>query len=117
MRPLNPRTALTVVKAAHTAIWAFFVACIVGAPVAAWFGRHTWAAALVGLVALEALVLLVNRWSCPLTAVAARYTERREENFDIYLPRWLARYNKQIFTPLYLLGAAYSAYAWWHQQG
>ena len=71
------------------------------------------AAVLVGFVAIEALVLLLNKWSCPLTGVAARYTERREENFDIYLPRWLAKYNKSIFTPLYLLGAAYSAYAWW----
>lgn len=114
---MNPQAALKAVKAAHTAIWAFFVACIVGAPVAAWSGRFTLSAVLVGAVAVEALVLLVNRWACPLTAVAARYTERREENFDIYLPRWLARYNKQIFTPLYLLGAAYSAYLWWQQQG
>lgn len=114
---MSPGARLKAVKAAHTVIWAFFVACIVGAPVAARRGQFALAAVLVGFVALEALVLLVNRWSCPLTAVAARYTERREENFDIYLPRWLAKYNKQIFTPLYLLGAAYSAYAWWQQQG
>jgi len=28
-------------------------------------------------------------------------------NFDIYLPEWLARYNKQIFGPLYAVGVAY----------
>ncbi len=110
---MNHESALRTVKAAHTAIWAFFVACIVGAPLAAWQGRFKLAAVLIGFVALEAVVLLVNRWSCPLTGVAARYTERREENFDIYLPLWLAKYNKSIFTPLYLLGVAYSAYAWW----
>ncbi len=112
---MNQQTALKAVKAAHTAIWAFFVACIFGAPVAAWFGNFALSAVLVGFVALEALVLVVNKWSCPLTGVAARYTEQREENFDIYLPLWLAKYNKNIFTPLYLLGAAYSAYLWWHQ--
>lgn len=101
------------VKTTHTAVWLFFVVCIVGAPIAAYVGHFGWAALLVGLVACEALVLLFNRWTCPLTGVAARYTERRDDNFDIYLPRWLAKYNKAIFTPLYLLGAAYTAFAWW----
>ena len=110
---MRNETALTVVKTVHTVIWACFVACIVGAPVAAWLGHLTLAGALVGLVALEAIVLVVNRWACPLTGVAARYTDRREENFDICLPRWLARHNKSIFTPLYLVGAAYTAFAWW----
>lgn len=112
---MNRDSALNVVKAVHTAIWAFFVACIFGAPLAAWLGHFKLATACVAFVALEALVLLVNKWSCPLTGVAARYTERREENFDIYLPLWLARHNKRIFTPLYLLGAGYTAYAWWQQ--
>ena len=112
---MNHDTALTAVKAAHTAIWAFFVACIFGAPFAAWLGNFAMAAVLIGFVAVEALVLLVNKWSCPLTGVAARYTERREENFDIYLPLWLAKYNKSVFTPLYLLGAGYTAFAWWHR--
>mgnify|MGYP000917323735 CR=1 FL=1 len=110
---MNHEDTLKAVKLAHTAVWAFFVACIFGAPLSAWLGNFTLSAVLVGFVAIEALVLLLNKWSCPLTGVAARYTERREENFDIYLPRWLAKYNKGIFTPLYLLGAAYSAYAWW----
>lgn len=112
---MNQQTALTAVKLAHTAIWAFFVACIFGAPIAAWRSDFALAAAFIGFVAVEALVLVVNRWSCPLTSVAARYTEQREENFDIYLPLWLAKYNKSIFTPLYLLGAGYTAYAWWSQ--
>ncbi|WP_257385485.1 hypothetical protein [Tahibacter caeni] len=112
---MNRDFALRTVKAIHTAIWAFFVACIVGAPLAARLGNFRLAALLIGFVGLEALVLLLNRWSCPLTGVAARYTERRDANFDIYLPLWLARYNKTIFTPLYLLGAAYTAHVWWHQ--
>jgi len=110
---MSDGTALSFVKAVHTVFWAFFVGCIVGAPVAACFGNFTLAGILVGFVAVEGVVLLFNKWRCPLTDVAARYTERREENFDIYLPLWLAKYNKTIFTPLYLLGAAYSAFAWW----
>lgn len=112
---MRKEAALVAIKAVHTAIWAFFVACIVGAPLAAARGHFGLAAALIALVAVEALVLLLNRWACPLTAVAYRYTDGREPNADIYLPRWLARHNKTIFTPLYLLGAAYSAFAYWHR--
>lgn len=106
-------TSLIVVKSVHTVLWAFFVACIIGAPIAAWHGNFRVSGVLIGFVAIEALVLLMNNWACPLTGVAARYTERRADNFDIYLPLWLAKHNKSIFTPLYVLGAAYSAFAWW----
>jgi len=51
----------------------------------------------IGLILLETAVLLFNRWRCPLTDIAARYTEPSGPNFDIYLPEWLARYNKEIF--------------------
>ena len=62
---------------------------------------------------LETLVLALNRWTCPLTPVAARYTADRAPNFDIFLPRWLARWNKEIFGPLFALGALALLLRWW----
>ena len=106
--------SLQVVKALHTLIWAFFAGCIVAIPIASWYGEHTAAIGLVAVVFVEVLVLLLNKWSCPLTGVAARYTEDRRENFDIYLPRLLAKYNKHIFGTLYLVGTAYALLAWAH---
>jgi hypothetical protein len=47
---MNHEDALKAVKLAHTAIWAFFVACIFGAPLAAWRGNFTLSAVLVGFV-------------------------------------------------------------------
>ncbi len=105
-------TPLLAIKAAHTAIWAFFVACIVGIPVAARLGNFAVAAWLTGIVAVEVLVLALNERSCPLTAVAARYTEDRRANFDIWLPEWLARHNKVVFGMLYVAGAAYAVARW-----
>ena len=49
---------------------------------------------------------------CPLTDIAARYTTDRADNFDIYLPLLLARYNKQIFTAIFLAGEAVVAMRW-----
>lgn len=108
MRDLDPsitrRGPLIAVKLLHTLAWAFFVACIVAMPMAAWGGRFRLAAWLAAIVMVEVAVLAFNRWVCPLTAVAARYTPDRRANFDIYLPEWLARYNKHIFGPLYAAG-------------
>jgi hypothetical protein len=99
---------LRAIKLLHTAVWAMFAGCIAVIPVLAWQGRSGAAAILAVLVLGEVVVLWLNRWSCPLTAVAARYTDDRRANFDIYLPEWLARYNKQIFGPLYVAGVAYA---------
>ena len=99
---------LRMIKAWHTVAWTVFAGCIAAIPVAAWQGRFDVAALLAVIVFVEIVVLWLNRWSCPLTAVAARYTADRRPNFDIYLPAWLARWNKQIFGPLYVAGVAYA---------
>lgn len=104
---------LRLVKGVHTAIWAFFVACIVAVPVAAHFGHFRLAAIATGFVLLEIAILAINRWKCPLTAIAARYTEDRRDNFDIHLPLWLARYNKHVFGPLFLLAVSYAVVCGW----
>jgi polyferredoxin len=95
---------LRAIKLVHTVVWAFFAGCTVGIPIYALTGRIGIAVLLIGIVFVEVLVLVVNGWSCPLTGIAARYTEERRDNFDIYLPEWLARHNKTIFGALYLLG-------------
>jgi hypothetical protein len=100
------------VKLLHTAVWALFVGCIVAIPVLGWRGELVGATALCAVVLVEVLVLLLNEWHCPLTPIAARYTAERTANFDIFLPEWLARYNKEIFGSLYVAGVVYVAYLW-----
>lgn len=100
------------IKALHTFAWAFFVASIVGIWVGAALDRFTVAWTCVGLVTIEVVILLANGWKCPLTAVAARYTANRRPNFDIYLPEGLARYNKQIFGPLFVAGVVFTILRW-----
>ena len=103
---------LRVIRLAHTVVWAGFAACIAAIPILALQGRFRLAALLALIVLGEVVVLAINRWRCPLTPIAARYTEDRRANFDIYLPEWLARYNKEIFGPLYLAGVTFLAVRW-----
>jgi hypothetical protein len=108
---------LTASKAAHTIVWAFFVACIVAIPSAAWHGEHHVAGWMTAVVAGEVLVLAANGWRCPMTSVAGRFTAERRENFDIYLPVWLAKYNKLIFGALYIAGVLFASVHWVRASG
>jgi hypothetical protein len=103
---------LRLIKAVHTVAWAFFVACIAAIPLLAGAGRFELALLFMGIVAVEVVIIVVNRWRCPLTAVAARYTDDRRPNFDIYLPEWLARYNKEIFGSLFGAGIVLTVVLW-----
>lgn len=109
---MKPEISLQAVKVLHTVVWGFFVLCIAAIPVFGILGFYGWAAAFFGIVLLEVLVLLMNGMRCPLTDVAARYTEEREANFDIYLPLWVAKHNKLIFGLLYLGGTLYTLVRW-----
>lgn len=104
--------ALRAVKLLHTLIWAVFAGCVLAIPVAAWADQYAYAAVFSGIVFIESLILVFNGWQCPLTGVAARYTDDRRANFDIYLPEWLARHNKLIFGALYVIGVLVTVVRW-----
>lgn len=104
--------ALRIVKIVHTLAWAIFAGCILALPVAAYRNDFRLAGLLIAIVLVEVTVLFVNDFRCPLTAVAARYTSDRRANFDIYLPMWIARYNKEIFGSLFVAGILFTLFRW-----
>jgi hypothetical protein len=114
---LHPATALRLLKTVHTVVWALFAGSILAIPILAWPDRWVAATSLIALVLVECLVLLVNRMRCPLTGVAARYTDDRRDNFDIYLPLWLAKYNKHIFGSLFVAGLFFTLVCWLSGRG
>jgi hypothetical protein len=103
---------LHVIKLLHTAVWALFAGAIIAIPIAAGLDAWRLVVGLIVLVSAECIVLAANRMRCPLTGIASRYTEDRQDNFDIYLPLCLARYNKQIFGTLFVLGLVITLYLW-----
>ena len=107
--------ALRLIKFVHTVVWAFFAGAILAIPVVAALGQFTWVAILTVLVMVEVIVLAANGLRCPLTGIAANYTEDRRANFDIYLPLWLATWNKQVFGALFVSGLVF-AFARWLQR-
>ena len=101
----NPRCHLFIIKGLHTAIWAFFVLIILYILYSAIMDRIDtllWIA--IALVVVEGIILFINGWRCPLTRLGEKYTEQTNVGFDIFLPKWVAKNNKTIFTTLYFVG-------------
>lgn len=96
---------LLAIKLLHTAVWVFFVSLIFYILYSGITGNitaFTWIS--IGLIIAEGLVLLLFKMFCPLTLIARRYSDSKKANFDIFLPEWLAKYNKEIFTSIYVVG-------------
>jgi hypothetical protein len=55
------------------------------------------------LIVLEGIILLIFKFFCPLTIIARKYSDSPKENFDIYLPNWLAKYNKLIYSGIMVI--------------
>lgn len=103
---------LRTIKVVHTVVWVLMAGCIVALPLLAIMRRFDWALWLTMIVVSECVVLAANHGRCPLTDIAARYTSRREHNFDIYLPEWIAKHNKTLFGSLFLVNEAFVLWCW-----
>lgn len=92
---------LILLKMIHTAIWVFYNIVIFYMFFAVLSNKlDKWLWICYGLVALEGLILLWFRWTCPITVIARKYTTATTDNFDIFLPNWLARHTKTIYSSL-----------------
>ena len=107
-QPINQMShilKLCIVKSIHTLIWIFMVAVIfyvLYCDISNHVSILTWIA--VSIVAFEGIVLAAFKMTCPLTLLARKFSNSTTDNFDIYLPLLIARYNKQIFTTIFVCG-------------
>ncbi|WP_339610116.1 hypothetical protein, partial [uncultured Planktosalinus sp.] len=90
---------LRFIKVAHTIIWVFFNVVVFYMLYAVIVNKvDFWLWVGYGIILLEGLVLLAFKMFCPLTVWARKYSNSTKDNFDIYLPNWLAKHNKLIYT-------------------
>lgn len=96
---MNTQRKLFIIKLTHTAIWVFFNVVIFYALYAALENKiDKWFWLSLSLIGVEALVLILFKRTCPVTIIARRFSDSEQPNFDIFLPNWLARYNKLIYS-------------------
>lgn len=101
---MQNETKLTLIKTFHTLIWVFFNVVIFYMLYAVIVNKlDKWLWIGYGLIILEGITLLIFKFFCPLTLIARKYSTSTQDNFDIYLPNWLAKYNKLIYTGILII--------------
>ncbi len=102
---------LTIIKIVHTLIRIFFNVVIFYLLYAVIVNKiDIWVWVCIGLVLMEVVVLLCFKLHCPLTVLARKYSNSTKDNFDIYLPNWLARHNKLIYSAIFLVSIGVLVY-------
>jgi hypothetical protein len=92
---------LLLIKTIHAVVWLFYNAVMFYLLFAVIIGKiDKWVWIGPGSFLLEGIILLLFRNMCPLTIIAGKYAGSTKDNFDIFLPNWLARYNKLIYSIL-----------------
>jgi hypothetical protein len=99
------------IKVIHTLIWVFFnfvIFYMLYAAIVNKLDRWLWMG--YGFVFLEGLILLIFNSHCPLNLLARKYSNSTKDNFDIYLPSWLAKYTKLIYTTIFAIAFIITLY-------
>jgi len=95
---------LNILRIIHTIIWLFFNVVIFYLYYAVITNKiDKWVWICIGLILVEGVVLLLFKKFCPITLIARKYSNSTKDNFDIFLPNWLAKYNKLIYTSLFMI--------------
>lgn len=101
---MTTHTKLTIIKTVHTVIWLFYNVVIFYLAYAVISNKiDKWVWICLGLIVLEGIVLVIFKKMCPVTLIARNYSTSTKHNFDIFLPEWLAKYNKLIYTSIVIL--------------
>ncbi|MEI9912810.1 MAG: hypothetical protein WDO71_26080 [Bacteroidota bacterium] len=96
---MKNETKLILIKTIHTLSGCFFNVVIFYMLYAVLSNKlDKWLWIGYGLFVLEGIILLLFKFFCPLTIMARKYSNSSKDNFDIYLPNWLAKNNKLIYT-------------------
>jgi hypothetical protein len=114
---MKNETKLALIKVIHTLIWVFFnfvIFYMLYAAIANKLDLWLWMGYV--FIFIEGITLLTFKSHCPLNLLARKYTNSTKENFDIYLPSWLAKYTKSIYTTIVAIALIITLYQVLNQQ-
>ncbi|HMQ67836.1 MAG TPA: hypothetical protein PKA90_02830 [Ignavibacteria bacterium] len=98
---MSDNVKLILTRTIHTLIWLFFnvvIFYLLYAVIVNKIDKWLWYG--LGFFFLEGIILLIFNNYCPLTLIARKYSDSTKHNFDIYIPEWLAKNNKLIYTSI-----------------
>lgn len=113
MKGLTDAGRLTIIRAAHTAIYVVMATCVLVVVYAGLSGAHgAWLWPALALVLIECVVFVGAGMKCPLTALAVKYGARKDGAFDTFFPEQATHHTLKVFGPLVVIGLASLALRW-----
>jgi heme/copper-type cytochrome/quinol oxidase subunit 1 len=99
------KIAIFVVKLVHSIIFLSIAASVLYVFYAGLANRRSRLVPIaLGLALGESLIFTVNRFQCPLRAIAENIGAESGQVTDIFLPRWFADRIPYLFTPPLVVG-------------
>jgi hypothetical protein len=93
-----------ILRVVHSVIFWIMVACLLYILYCAVARRYDWTLVVaLGFIFVEGVALAVNRFRCPLTALAERWGAGHGAITDMFLPGWLASNTFKVSTVVFIL--------------
>ncbi|MEE9399334.1 MAG: hypothetical protein V3V23_03610 [Dehalococcoidales bacterium] len=95
------------IKSIHTVIFIFMSTCvfyILYCGITKTYNRALLVA--ISAVLIEGVVLLFNKWQCPLANLAKKYGDERGAVTDMFFPSWFAPHVFRSCMVLFTIGMA-----------
>lgn len=101
---MKRKSKLTCVRLLHTITWFALLLAVMYCL----YSAITWNFTILSfgcsvLILIEAVIMYKNKGNCPFQRWAGKYTKDRDPGFDIFLPKWVVKYNTKLFIVLYIL--------------
>jgi hypothetical protein len=101
----NARQKLFLIKTIHTAFFIFFSSCLAYVFYSGITKTYDLILVLaIGAILIEGLILLPNKWQCPLTNLARKYGDETGRVTDIFFPAWFVPHVFRSCTVLLIIG-------------
>ena len=102
-----------VLKFIHSVIFFIMAAALGWILYAAIARRYDWTLAVaLGLIFMEGLALLLNRFECPFTTLMKKHANTDIAVTDLFLPEWCSRHTFPIATSIFIIELAWLAYGY-----
>jgi len=111
---LSDAQMLFAIRLAHTVIYVVNgAACFVLLYAAITWQAGTWLWIALGLVAIEAVIMVANRFRCPISPYAERYGASPDGFiYDVFIPTFLSRFTFEFFSAVVLVAITIAALRW-----
>lgn len=98
----NSQHKLLVVKLVHATLFILMSGCVVYTLYSGIARNYHWTLFLaIGVIVVDGMVLMLNKWQCPLTSLAKKLGDDTGRVTDIFFPAWFVPHVLRSYSALF----------------